>query len=90
METTYAYELLKQKKYPELREELATMEPADIAALLECAEIDDVPRFYRILPKELAADAFTEMEPDMQELLIKAFSDNELGMCLFYIRICFR
>ena len=74
-----AYELLKEKKYPELREMLAKMEPADIAILLEKAEIEDVPRFYRILPKELAADTFAEMAPDMQELLIKAFSDNELG-----------
>ncbi len=82
METTLAYELLKLKKYPELREELATMEPADIAALLECAEIEDVPRFYRILPKELAADTFAEMDADMQELLIKAFSDNELSEIL--------
>lgn len=82
METTVAYELLKLKKYPELREELATMEPADIAALLECAEMEDIPRFYRILPKELAAETFAEMDSDMQELLIKAFSDNELSEIL--------
>ena len=77
-----AFELLKERKYPELREMLAKMEPADIALLLEEADIEDVPRFYRILPKELAADTFAEMEPDMQELLIKAFSDNELGEVL--------
>jgi len=77
-----AFELLENRKYPELRETLAKMEPADIAALLEEAEIEDVPRFYRILPKELAADTFAEMEPDMQELLIKAFSDSELSAVL--------
>ena len=77
-----ARELLKEKKYPELRDMLAKMEPADIAALLEEADIEDVPRFYRILPKELAADTFAEMDSDMQELLIRAFSDNELGEVL--------
>ena len=77
-----ARELLKEKKYPALREMLAKMEPADIAALLEEADIEDVPRFYRILPKELAADTFAEMDSDMQELLIRAFSDNELGEVL--------
>lgn len=82
METMTAYEFLKLKKYPELREELATMEPADIAALLECAEIEDIPRFYRILPKDLAAETFAEMDGDMQELLIKAFSDSELSEIL--------
>jgi magnesium transporter len=33
---------------------------------------------YRLLPKELAAETFVEMEPDDQELLIRGFSDNEL------------
>ena len=33
---------------------------------------------YRLLPKELAAETFVEMDTDAQELLIKGFSDNEL------------
>ena len=33
---------------------------------------------FRLLPKELAAETFVEMEPDAQELLIRGFSDNEL------------
>ena len=33
---------------------------------------------YRLLPKELAAETFVEMEPDDQEALIKSFSDAEL------------
>ena len=33
---------------------------------------------FRLLPKELAAETFVEMEPDSQELLIRAFSDREL------------
>ena len=66
-----ALELLREKKYPQLRELLATMEAQDIALLLEEADMDVVPRIYRILPKELAAEVFVEMDPDMQELLIK-------------------
>lgn len=77
-----AFELLKQKRYPELREMLATMEPADIVLLLEEADEEDLPRYYRILPKELAADTFAEMDPDMQENLIRSFSDKELGEVL--------
>lgn len=73
-----AMSLLKDKKYTELRSLLADMEAADIAILLEDADIEVLPRLYRILPKELAADVFAEMEPDKQELLIKAFSDSEL------------
>lgn len=77
-----ALELLKEKRYPELRTMLAEMEAPDIALLLEEAEVEVVPRIYRILPKELAAETFAEMDSDMQEILIKSFSDNELGEVL--------
>ena len=33
---------------------------------------------FRLLPKELAAEVFVEMEPEEQEVLIKSFSDTEL------------
>ena len=33
---------------------------------------------FRLLPKELAAETFVEMDPDAQELLIRGFSDSEL------------
>lgn len=70
--------LVEVKKYATLRDILTTMNAADIASLFE--DIDDqvVPLLYRLLPKELAADTFVEMEPDTQEMLIKGFSDNEL------------
>ncbi|MBE6573352.1 MAG: magnesium transporter [Ruminococcaceae bacterium] len=77
-----ALELLKEKRYPELRTMLMEMEAPDIALLLEEAEMEVVPRIYRILPKELAAETFTEMDADMQEMLIRSFSDNELGEVL--------
>ncbi|MDD6264772.1 MAG: magnesium transporter [Clostridia bacterium] len=82
MEEKTAFELLKQKKYPELRAMLATMEPADIVLLLEEADEEDLPRYYRILPKELAYETFAEMDADMQENLIRSFSDNELSEVL--------
>ena len=37
-----------------------------------------IPLLFRLLPKELAAETFVEMETDAQELLIRGFSDNEL------------
>ena len=54
------------------------MEPADIALLLEESGGELMPLLYRLLPKELAAETFVEMEPDAQELLIQGFSDSEL------------
>ena len=71
--------LVEQKKYATLRDILVTMIPADIAALFE--EMDDeraLPLLFRLLPKDMAAETFVEMEPELQELLIRGFSDSEL------------
>ena len=70
--------LLAEKKYATLREILITMNPADIAAIFDELEEDRLPLLYRLLPKELAADVFVEMEQEAQELLIRGFSDSEL------------
>ena len=69
---------LDEKKYTTLRDMLVTMNPSDIAGLFDALEEQRIPVMYRLLPKELAAEVFVEMEPDAQELLIKGFSDNEL------------
>lgn len=71
-------ELLEQKKYHELKSMLADMNEADIASVLMELPQETLPLVYRILPKELAADVFVNMESDAQEFLIKAFSDTEL------------
>ena len=70
--------LIESKKYGTLRDILVTMNAADIAALFEDLEPEMLPRLFRLLPKELAADTFVEMESDSQEMLIKGFSDSEL------------
>lgn len=70
--------LLDGKKYSTLRDVLVTMNPADIAAVFEEMEQGRLPVLFRLLPKELAAETFVEMQPENQELLIHGFSDSEL------------
>ena len=70
--------MLEEKKYSVLRDILVIMNPADIAALFSNLEEDRLPLLFRLLPKELAAETFVEMETELQELLIRSFSDNEL------------
>ena len=70
--------MLEDKKYSTLKDILVTMNPADIAAIFAVLEDPKIPLLFRLLPKELAAETFVEMEPDDQELLIRGFSDNEL------------
>ena len=71
-------ELIEGKKYARLRELLSDMNPADIAQILEEVPEKELPVIFRILPKELASEAFVEMDSEMQQLLIEAFSDTEL------------
>ena len=70
--------MLEEKKYTTLRDILATMNPSDVAGLFSGLEERQIPLLFRLLPKELAAETFVEMEPDAQQLLIQGFSDNEL------------
>ena len=70
--------MLEDKKYAALRDILETMNPVDVAEVFSELEERQIPLLFRLLPKELAAESFAEMEPDNQELLIRGFSDNEL------------
>ena len=70
-------ELFERKRYAELRDLLGPMEAADIASL--CQDLNEkVPVVFRLLPKELAAEVFVELDSDDQELLICSFSNAEL------------
>lgn len=79
--TTFAttiQSLLDMKKYNSLKDILTTMNPSDIANLFEDLPENRLTLLFRLLPKELAAEAFVEMDGDLQELLIRGFSDLEL------------
>ena len=70
--------LLDDKKFSTLRDILITMKPFDIAAVFENLQDEKMPILFRILPKELAAETFVEMDDETQEFLIHGFSDCEL------------
>ncbi len=72
-------ELLKNRKIHQLREIFSEMNEVDIASILEELPAEQLPIAFRILPKEIAADAFSYFTPETQEELIKAFSDRELA-----------
>lgn len=71
-------ELLKNKQYKQLRATLENMYPYEISELFNELDKEYVPIAFRLLPKELAAETFVEMDSDAQELMVKSFSDSEL------------
>ena len=74
--------LLEDRKYLSAKDVLSTMNPSDIASVLDELGKDELPKLFRLLPKELAADAFVEMDSDRQQQLIQGFSDTELRQVL--------
>ena len=74
--------LLERKQYNSIKDILVTVNPADIAVILEDQPADRLMRLFRLLPKELGADVFVEMDADLQQQLINGFSDKELSEIL--------
>lgn len=75
-------ELVKEKQYNELKREFTDLYPTDIAFLLDDMPEEYRPVCFRLLPKDIAADVFVELESDSQEMLIKSFSNTELESIL--------
>ena len=75
-------DLLTEKRYYEVKKEVADLPPPDIAELFFELEEDKHTILFRLLSKELAAETFVEMDSDLQEKLISRFSDRELSEIL--------
>ncbi len=71
-------ELLENKALHALRSACDKMQVEDIAALISQVEERYVARFFRLLHKEIAAEVFSEMDTDGQEVLLAALSDAEM------------
>ena len=70
--------LLENKEFGALKSVLSEINPADLVVYLEAIPKNELLLVFRILPKELAAETFVEMDSDMQILLVTAFSDREI------------
>ncbi len=73
-----ALSLLEEKKFAALRTLLEEQNPADINDIIDELSDEKSVLIYRLLPKELAAEVFVEMDTDKQEFLINFFSDSQL------------
>lgn len=69
--------LLESHDYYSIKELLKEMEPADLSLVLEEFP-KKIATLFRLLPKDLAAETFVEMESDSQERLLLSFTDNEM------------
>lgn len=76
-------ELVENKDWKTVREILPTLEPVDISELINRVPADqDKLIIFRLLPKELAADTFSEMPADTQEVLVHSLSNTQIQQVL--------
>jgi len=69
-------ELLENKQYRLLREQLSDSEPTHVADLLASIAADEAVIAFRLLPKGLAISVFDYMDGAFQNQLLEAFSDQ--------------
>ncbi len=72
-------QLLVQRSFNVLKPLISTMNATDLARVFEdIQEETDLHVLFRILPKDLAAETFVEMDGDLKEKLIHKLNDKEL------------
>lgn len=77
-ETEDVAALLKERKFSVLKPLVSAMQAADIAAAFEGLDKAEEVLLFRILPKDLAAETFVELDRDVQKSLIQTLSGGEL------------
>ena len=70
--------LINNKNFAVLKPLLAAENPTDLAAIVTNLPDDDLPLVFRLMPKDLAANTFVELDSDKQQLLISKFNNVEL------------
>lgn len=71
-------DLIEQKKYIELKKELAQMNEVDVAEILDPLDIHTTLVIFRMLPKDLAVEVFAHFSPEQQRDIINTITDKEL------------
>lgn len=74
--------LLKEKQYKAIKSIFDTLNPVDIAALFPELEEREMVILFRLIPKEKAADVFTYLEQEEEQVLLEAFTDTEVKIIM--------
>ena len=58
---------------------ISEMNTVDIAEIFEELDKEKIIELFRILPKDMAADVFTNVDSDQQRIIVEALTDLEIG-----------
>lgn len=71
-------EFLERKDFKSIRASLEEMNPVDIASLLEELPDNELAVTFRLIDKTAAAETFSYMDADQQQLLLTIFTNKEI------------
>lgn len=71
-------EFLERKDFKSIRASLVEMNPVDIASLLEDLPDNELAVTFRLIDKTAAAETFSYMDADQQQLLLTIFTNKEI------------
>ena len=75
--------LLNEKSYHQIREILVDLNEADIAEIIETIDDrEDVVRIFRLLPKDNAAEVFSYIPVEYEQMIIESLTNREIGQIM--------
>ena len=75
-------ELLEKKHYSEFAKNIEEMNPVDAADFFSSLKYESIPTVFKLVKKDCLADIFAELESDIQQKIIDAMTDRELGFII--------
>ena len=69
--------LIKEENYKEVHKELIELDASDIAEILEKLSEKNIIKVFNLLPKDLAANTFSQLDSHYQHIIIKSLTDSE-------------
>ena len=78
MEKFDCFHLLAQREFKAVRSILDVMNEVDIASLLSTLSDKELALAFRLIPKDKAAEVFSNMDTSMQTYLVTMFTEKEL------------
>ena len=79
MTYTELHELLNEKKYNQFISAVNEMNAVDVADFLQALDGQSLPKVFRMLKKDIAADVFAELDAEVQEQIIDSMKDTEIS-----------
>ncbi|MBQ3923357.1 MAG: magnesium transporter, partial [Spirochaetales bacterium] len=81
-------DLIENKKWDEVKERIVHWRAPDISTfLMDLGHNEDLLSFFRMLPIELAAEVFSELNTDTQEYILANITDEQIKKILLELEV---